>query len=260
MAGSFYSPVDSTSVTAASLIDDKCGEQTDTALVLADQDSDRNDENHILDWIFLTFSVGMTAFGLFLVISNRRQHVAAGDVEVTEQRESERAPLPCTENIVGNFVFMSACLSLNHGCLIACFPLAIPSLGHMLGNVTLGMFYLSNTVAALLIATPAVQRLGAKKALVFSTFAFCTFVASLALSTYNSDTAVAAPIGAAIGGVAQAIAATAQGTYFSLTCRKYIELDAHKEERMTMEQATAKLSGVPYCNGAIQCTLQSTCV
>ena len=52
-----------------------------------------------------------------------------------------------TEGLLANFGFMSCCLSLNHGCLIACFPLAIPSLGFFMGNITLGMFYLANTVA-----------------------------------------------------------------------------------------------------------------
>eukprot|EP01051_Picozoa_sp_SAG22_P011402 SAG22_NODE_1092_length_5588_cov_12.400984_4_plen_224_part_00 len=101
-------------------------------------------EGHGLEWVFLAISLGLAAYGMYAALALRRaaavgpSGAGSGEEGGEDNEEEELGPeLPCTTGLSANFAFMSSCLSLNHGCLIACFPLAIPSLGHSLGNVTL---------------------------------------------------------------------------------------------------------------------------
>lgn len=125
----------------------------------------------------------------------------------------------------GNFVRMSMCFSMNHACVTSALALSTANLGSVLGNASNATLYVMYTLSALVFAGPHVRRRGSKQALVDSTFAFCVYVGSFYVAEVWRDVAwVAAIGGAAVGGVAAGVLFTAQGVYFMLTARAYVQL------------------------------------
>ena len=129
-------------------------------------------------------------------------------------------PIEQERNVLGTFIRMSVCFGASHGAITAVIPLAVGVFGN-LGDWTLGCLYVTYTASALLIATPVIERLGHKWALIIGFFIYSTFVVGLfgALllreSGYETLSWIVSLIGAAIGGTAGGIVWTAQGGYFS---------------------------------------------
>ena len=135
-----------------------------------------------------------------------------------------------------NFIRMSVFFSLNHACVTSALALSTANLGPVLGNASNAVLYVFYTCTALVYAGPHVQWRGSKAALVDSTCAFCVYVGSFYVAEVWASAAWgAALVGAAIGGVAAGILFTAQGVYFTLTARAYVQSSSRSECDSTVQ-------------------------
>lgn len=142
-----------------------------------------------------------------------------------EERIGLASDLRLLRGLRRNFIRMSICFSLNHACVTSALALSTANLGPVLGNASNAVLYIFYTCTALVYAGPHVRWRGSKAALVDSSFAFCAYVGSFYVAEVWAQAAwVAALTGAAIGGVAAGILFTAQGVYFTLTARAYVQL------------------------------------
>lgn len=147
---------------------------------------------------------------------------------------------PTAGGILLNFVMMSLCFSLNHGCVTSCLALASAQLGPKLGGYSSGVLYAFYTLTALLLAPDVVRRLGSKGALDWGLFLYCAYVGSYAVALVCPSLRWPAVLfGAALGGLAAGWNWTAQGDFFG----RAAELYAYTLQ-VERETATAFLSGV----------------
>jgi len=102
-----------------------------------------------------------------------------------------------------NYVFKYFCLKPFHQ--------AIPLLGKI-GAIQSGILFLSYTSSSLLGATYMSKKLGARNALICGTCLYCAYVGCFLFATLNNERtqAVAAVIGALVGGIGGGFIWTAQ--------------------------------------------------
>ena len=123
-----------------------------------------------------------------------------------------------------NFLFMTICFAVNHGCVISVLNLSVVLLGTEPGAFQTGSLYVTYAASALLFATPLLDALGSRRALVYASATYCVYVASVPLAMV-----VRAPwglyviscVGGAVGGVAAGFLWAAQGAYFSASAQLY---------------------------------------
>jgi hypothetical protein len=164
---------------------------------------------------------------------------ALSDSGMTSMSDDGRLP-PTASGVLLNFVWMSVCFSLNHGCVTSCLALASAQLGPALGGYSSGILYLFYTMTALLVAPAVVQRLGAKGSLQGGLLLYCLYVGSYALALFAPAYRwPAVLVGAALGGLAAGWLWTAQGGYFAASAALY----AHVLQ-VAPEAATSYLSGI----------------
>jgi len=131
-----------------------------------------------------------------------------------------------------NYVFKYFCLKPFHQ--------AIPLLGKI-GAIQSGILFLSYTSSSLLGATYMSKKLGARNALICGTCLYCAYVGCFLFATLNNERtqAVAAVIGALVGGIGGGFIWTAQGSYFAISSEVYAE-----KAQMSETSATSLLGGI----------------
>ena len=122
-----------------------------------------------------------------------------------------------------NFVRMSLCFSINHGCVASVLNLSVVLLGQKAGSFSQGTLYVTYALTALLASTFVISWLGSRRALIMGTFVYCVYVLSLplALVCHDDETMlyVVALFGGAVGGVAAGFLWAAQGAYFTTSAK-----------------------------------------
>ena len=81
-----------------------------------------------------------------------------------------------------NFLFMTICFAVNHGCVISVLNLSVVLLGTEPGAFQTGSLYVTYAASALLFATPLLDALGSRRALVYASATYCVYVASVPLA------------------------------------------------------------------------------
>uniref|UniRef100_A0A7S4AER2 Nodulin-like domain-containing protein n=1 Tax=Pseudo-nitzschia australis TaxID=44445 RepID=A0A7S4AER2_9STRA len=182
---------------------------------------------------------------------------ADADVDVNVDSESDDGPsssLRRPKHPLRNFLIMSVLFSANHGCVVSCMALASARLGSV-GAWQSGLLMFSYAASSLLGATYAVKTLGARNSLTMGMFCYCAYVGCFWVAAHmdnsssssnnnnnnNADfdlKAIAAYLGALIGGVGAGFLWTAQGTYFGLASQ-----DHASRFNVQVEESTAKFAG-----------------
>ena len=172
----------------------------------------------------------------------------------------ERNPLRVSREEVGNhspggamkkFLMMSIWFSINHGAVGSGLALASTVLGTDLGGMGSGVLYLCYTATALILATPVVQTLGEKRALVAGlglySFYLASFLIALACDDRSDVDEESPPMcarlafvsGSAIGGFGAGFYWTAQSCYFSRCALEYAA-----ERNISKSSATSYFGGI----------------
>ena len=86
-----------------------------------------------------------------------------------------------------NFLFMTICFAVNHGCVISVLNLSVVLLGTEPGAFQTGSLYVTYAASALLFATPLLDALGSRRALVYASATYCVYVASVPLVELASE-------------------------------------------------------------------------
>lgn len=134
-----------------------------------------------------------------------------------------------TEALYRNFYLMSFCFALNHGCAVSCLAYASTELGNEMGSIGSGILFICYAVTAFLLSKSVVSMVGAKLGLVIGTMGYfvyiCGFCVAALSKSFVVDFAWVFSCGsAAIGGFAGGLLWTAQGRYFSRSCKLYSEV------------------------------------
>eukprot|EP01065_Artemidia_motanka_P018692 TRINITY_DN2202_c1_g3_i1.p1 TRINITY_DN2202_c1_g3~~TRINITY_DN2202_c1_g3_i1.p1 ORF type:complete len:519 (+),score=119.68 TRINITY_DN2202_c1_g3_i1:71-1558(+) len=148
---------------------------------------------------------------------------------------------PSTRPVWTTFLLFSVVFSLNHGTVTASIPLATGDFGNSLGSYSLGTLYAWYTAAAMLLAVPMLDRIGAKQTLVVGLGCNAVYVASYLVGRHTTGAVrwFAVLFGAVIGGVAAGLIWPAQGLIFA-RCSEWYAVVRDVDTR----QATSLLGGV----------------
>ena len=126
--------------------------------------------------------------------------------------------------LLQNFTRFVLFFCTTHATVDSILAFSSAELGLVLGSRGSFVLYLLYTLSALLLAKPAVARLGAKNGVLFGLIAMMCYVGSFffALNSTNSAAReVVWLLGAALGGIGAGVLWTAEGTYFSLNAKAY---------------------------------------
>lgn len=157
-----------------------------------------------------------------------------------------------------NFYLMSLFFSLNHGTVTALIALATSKLGGHTGNLSSGVLYAAYTLSAMFLAAPIVHISGLKGGIVLGLFMYCFYVVAFMLARFDSIEIPAVCIGALLGGCAAGFLWTAQGGFFSSTCKTLARLSGKEEGDIT-----TKLGGkfaFIYLSGEVTMKVLSTVI
>eukprot|EP00494_Astrolonche_serrata_P024677 UN24937 len=121
---------------------------------------------------------------------------------------------------------MSACFSLNHGCVTALLALAVANFGDTLGGFQTGTLYIMYVLSALFCSATLITVFGTKWSLVSGVFLYSFYIVCFLVAAMVEGDAryAAALIGAGVGGIAAGNIWTAQGSYFGESVATYVEL------------------------------------
>lgn len=177
-------------------------------------------------------------------VQNTYQRVALDEATAAETT-ADSTSLPNTigaRRTLSNFVAMSALFSANHGCVVSCLALASSRLGTT-GAWQSGILMIAYAASSLLGATYAVKTLGPRNSLILGMGSYCLYVGCFYVATILGDEhanqqAIAAYLGATLGGIGAGVLWTGQGTYFGLASQEY-----SSQLQIPVAESNAKLAG-----------------
>jgi hypothetical protein len=140
-----------------------------------------------------------------------------------------------------NFQYFAVFFGINHAAAAIPLLYATTALVGSVGYTSSGILYISTMIGALIIAAPAVQALGAKKALLVAMTLYSSYVLSITLAVSRTDEfhqQVLVYCGAFFGGIGASLLWTAQGTYFSTSARHSASFEGKSYREMTSEQGS----------------------